>query len=481
MASLDMNGDGRPIGPDPGDLGEAFLARRRKLILWTAITSNILGNSGLIGLNVALPVIQREMGLGAVQVSWLALSTLLAMAMASAPVARLSDLVGRHRITVIGLWVTIVTSLLGALSTSYATLVISRAFCGLGLVSFFTTITTMVTAEYPPRERGRVLGLTISSVYVGLSVGPLLVGFLVQYLGWRSLFWYTVFGMIPPLVLIKMVSPDSPPTPDERLDWVGAILWILGLGLGFTGLASLGRGFAVPALAGGLVLVALFFLRSLGSGNPILDMRLFFDSRRFSFSSLAAYISYLSSFSITFLMSLYLQYTKGLSPSHAGIYLMAQPVVQAALTPLSGKLSDRMEPSRLASGGLFAILAAILVFALMLGEATPDAILIATMALTGAGFAFFSAPNSNSMMSSVPPMRLGQASGVITVTRLCGQISSMALTTLVFGLVIGEGAITPEKYPAFLSASRACFWIFAPICLTGILASLACRTGPKRD
>ncbi|MDR0354171.1 MAG: MFS transporter [Deltaproteobacteria bacterium] len=453
--------------PDAGQI------RQRKLILWTSIASNILGNSGLVGFNVALPAIQKEMGLTAAEVGFLALSTMLVMAMASAPVARLSDLFGRHRLTVIGLWVTIITSAAAALSFSYGSLFAARALNGLGLVTFFTTITTLVTAVYPPSERGKVLGLVISSVYIGLSIGPLLVGFLVQYLGWRSLFWFTVVGMIPPLFLIYLVKPDLPPTPDEKLDRQGALLWIIGLGLGFTGLARLRMPMAVPALIVGLVLVAIFIFRSAKSKNPVLDIRLFSDSRRFSFSSLAAFISYLSSTSITFLMSLYLQYSRGLSPAEAGMFLMAQPVVQALLTPLSGKLSDRVDAGKLASLGLGVIMVAIVIFANIISSDTNAILLIGAMALAGAGFALFSAPNSNAIMSSVPPVRLGQASGMITVTRLCGQISSLALTTVIFDVIIGPGEITPEKYPAFISASKICFWIFAPLCLTGILASLA--------
>ncbi|MDR2367210.1 MAG: MFS transporter [Deltaproteobacteria bacterium] len=470
MDSIDKT---EPGAAPPLDASEARLARRRKLILWSAISSNILGNSALIGTNVALPAMGREFQLEAVHLGWVALSTLLVMAIASAPIARVSDLIGRHKVTVFGLAVTMVASLIGALSFSYGSLIFGRALLGLGLVSFFTTLTTMVAAEYPANERGRVLGIAISSVYIGLSLGPMIVGFLVQYLGWRSLFWYAFFGNVPPLILILMVSPDSPPTPDEKLDWLGIILWVLALGFGFTGLASLGQGFAVPMLVAGLVLAVLFFYKCLKSNNPIIDMRLFFDSRSFSFSSLAAYISYLSSFSIAFLMSLYLQYAKGLSPSKAGLYLMAQPVIQALLTPISGKLSDSMAPWRLASRGLAVIMVAIVIFALTLSRVTPDVLLLLTLAMTGVGFAFFSAPNTNAIMSAVPPKRLGQASGVITVTRLTGQISSMALTTLVFGLVIGSGVITSEKYPELIRACKILFWIFAPVCLAGIMSSWA--------
>jgi MFS family permease len=473
--ALDLQ-DGPPEAPRaPGAASdpEAFAARQRRLILLTAVSSNLLGNLGLIGINVALPAIQRQMALSAVQMSWVSLSTMLVMAMFSAPVARLSDLIGRRRIVVFGLWVTILASAGCAVAGSFWVLLAFRALTGLGLVSFFTTITTMVTAAYPAKERGRVLGLTISSVYVGLSLGPILTGYLVEWCGWPGIFWFTVVGMTPPMLLIHQVRPDAPPTPDERLDAAGTALWITAVALIFIGLASLGHPLAVPGLLAGLILGGAFIAKTLRARNPILDMRLFIDSRRFSFSSLAAYISYLSSTSVSFLLSLYLQYSRGLSPSQAGLFLIAQPVIQASLTPLSGRLSDRWDAGRLASAGMTVIMVCILIFATNISSDTPAAILLATMGMTGVGFALFAAPNSNAIMSAVPRVRLGQASGVITVTRLFGQISSIALITIVFGVVIGPGEITADKYPAFVRASRICFFIFAPLCLTGVLASLA--------
>jgi MFS family permease len=125
------------------------------------------------------------------------------------------------------------------------------------------------------------------------------------------------------------------------------------------------------------------------------------------------------------------------------------------------------------------IMTTIIVFALRIGQDTSTALLVITMGLTGAGFAFFSAPNSNAIMSAVPRVRLGQASGVITVTRLFGQISSIALINIVFNVVIGPDKVTVDKYPAFITASRICFLIFAPLCLTGILASLARGKGER--
>ncbi|MDR1546391.1 MAG: MFS transporter [Deltaproteobacteria bacterium] len=461
--------------------GGPEVARRRRLILWTAISANLFGNVGLTGINVALPAIQRSFNLSAVQGNWVVMATMLVMAMFSAPTARFSDLYGRRLVTVVGLWAVVVFSAWSALAGSFASLVAARALSGLGLVAFFTTVTTMVVEAYPKSERGRVLGVAIASVYIGLSLGPVITGFLVEHLGWRALFWFTLAGMIPSMILLHLVPGETPVDQAEKLDVAGAVLWVLAVGFGFSGLASLGRPLAVPALVVGLALGVAFFLKSLRVQAPLLDLRLFLDSRRFTFSSLAAFISYLSSTSVALLLSLYFQYSKGLSPSKAGLLLMAQPVLMALLTPLAGRLSDRIDPGKLASAGMAAILASVLIFAFTFSPETPLVATLGAMALTGAGFALFSAPNSNAIMSSVPTRRLGQASGVITVTRLCGQISSMSVTTLVFGLIIGPGVITPEKHPAFLHAASVSFLLFAPLCLAGILASLARGREPAEN
>ncbi|MDR1578710.1 MAG: MFS transporter [Deltaproteobacteria bacterium] len=460
------------------DVTPPEVIRHRRLVIGTAVSANLLGNIGLVGVNVAAPAISKEMAMSATEVGWLPLAALLTMAMFSAPTARLSDILGRRRVTIYGLWVGILGSAMGALAWSPLSLLISRAITGLGLVAFFTTVTTMAAAAFPPEQRGKVLGITISSVYIGLSIAPLLAGFLVEYLGWASLFWFTVVGLLPSAVLAQLLQKDPPPSASDKMDWPGSIVWMVAVALIFSGLASLGFNLSLVALGLGLILLGFFIARSIASPSPILDMSLFRDSRRFTFSSLAAYISYMSSFSVSFLLSLYLQYSKGLKPSQAGLILVAHPVIQAILTMFTGRLSDRFDAGRLASLGLGVILVAILIFANNLSEATSTLALVLNMGLFGAGFALFSAPNSNAIMGAVPPKRLGQASGVITVTRLLGQISSIALMTMVFTIVIGPGDITPDLYPRFIQAARVCFWIFAPLTILGIGASLA-RGGRK--
>ncbi|MDR2461464.1 MAG: MFS transporter [Deltaproteobacteria bacterium] len=452
---------------DPG-----FLKNRAKILLFTAISCNLFGNMGFTALNVAMPDIERDMGLSAPELSWIIMACMLAMAAFSAPLARVSDIVGRRKVTIIGLWVAIAGSIGSALSPNYTIFVLTRALTGIGLITFFTTIMAMVASAYPPGARGKVLGLTIGAVYVSLSMGPTVGGLLVFKFGWESIFWFSAISLVPSLVLIHLVQGEDP-LEDSPLDLLGTILWTLALGLGFAGFASLPAPWAIAAMAVGLLLFVVFVLRSFKIESPLIDLSLFTRSRRFTFSSGAAFISYLASFSITMLLSLYFQYSKGLSPLITGFVLTAQPLFQAVLTPIAGRLSDRVDPGVLGSVGLGVILMGILIIAIFISPSAPLPLIITAMCLCGAGFALFSAPNSNAIFSSVPPRRMGQASGVISVMRLTGQISSVAITTLVFSLVIGAGEITPEKYPDFIKATKVLFWIFAPLCFLAILASLA--------
>ncbi|MDR2349985.1 MAG: MFS transporter [Deltaproteobacteria bacterium] len=446
---------------------------RKKLILWVAVTGNLFGNMGFTGITVAMPAIERDLGLSAPDLGWIMLSCMLAMAAFSAPVARLADIWGRRGVTLAGFLVAMGGSIGSALSRDFAFFALTRAVTGLGLIAFFTTTMAMVTAAYPKEERGKVLGLTIGAVYVALSLGPLVGGFLVERWGWEAIFWFCALNLVPSTVLILLVKGEEPVSGGESFDVGGMVLWALAVSLGFAGFSSLGRDFAWPGLASGIVFMTLFVLKTRKSKYPLLDFGLFSNSKRFAFSCLAAYVSYLASFSVSTLLSLYFQYSKGLSPAATGFVLVAQPLFQAMITPVAGRLSDRHDPGFLASVGLSVILAGLLIIAIFISRETPLPLVITATCLCGAGFALFSAPNSNAIMSSVPRERLGQASGVIAVTRLTGQITSISVTTLVFTLVIGTGNLTPEMYPKFITAAKILFRIFVPLCVVAIFCSRA--------
>ncbi|HEX9899696.1 MAG TPA: MFS transporter, partial [Candidatus Methylomirabilis sp.] len=192
----------------------------------------------------------------------------------------------------------------------------------------------------------------------------------------------------------------------------------------------------------------------------------------FTFSNLAALINYSATFAVTFLLSLYLQYTKGLGPRDAGLILVSQPLVMAAFSPIAGRLSDRIEPRTVASLGMaFTVLG--LVLLAFLGEGTPLAFIVATLVILGFGFALFSSPNTNAVMSSVDRRLYGVASATLGTMRLSGQMLSMGIAMLVFALYVGRVRIGAANPASFLYSLKVAFAIFAILCFFGIFASLA--------
>ena len=205
---------------------------------------------------------------------------------------------------------------------------------------------------------------------------------------------------------------------------------------------------------------------------PIFDVKLFLGNRVFALSNLAALINYATTFAVTFILSLYLQYIKGLTPKEAGLLLIAQPVMMALVASFAGRWSDRFSPRLLASGGM-AVIAVGLVMLLWLNASTPNGYLLTTLLVLGIGFGLFSSPNTNSVMSSVERKDLGIASATVATMRLTGQMVSMAIATLVIQLFMGHAHITPETEKDFLKTIPVTFMIFLILIGLGIWASLA--------
>jgi MFS family permease len=201
-------------------------------------------------------------------------------------------------------------------------------------------------------------------------------------------------------------------------------------------------------------------------------MELFARNRVFAFSNLAALINYSASFAVTFLLSLYLQYIKALTSQAAGLILVAQPVMMAVFSPLAGRLSDRIESRVVASWGMAITTAALIVFT-FLGPGTSPLMIIANLMLLGFGFALFSSPNTNAVMSSVESRFYGVASSTLATMRSTGQVLSMGIAMLIFAVNMGDVAITPEHYVPFLASVRSAFIVFSILSCAGIFASLA--------
>ncbi len=421
---------------------------------------------------IALPAISYDLGMDALLMGWTANSFLITAAMFLVPAGRIADIYGRKRIYTYGLALFSLSSLFSGLATSPSLLIFARIIQGAGGAMIFGNSVAILTSAFPASERGRVLGINVAAIYLGLSAGPYLGGLLTDYFGWRSIFFATsLLGLVTVLLIAATVKDEWAPARGEKIDFIGFAIYgimLFNLMYAFTRPSAI---LAISFLASGL-LAFFIFIRWVGRTKyPILDPGMFKNNSSFTFSNLAALINYSATFAPSLLLSLYLQYIKGLSPDKAGLVLISAPVVQALFSPLAGRLSDRWEPRIIASVGM-TLTSVTLVTLSFLTRETPVAFIVIILLIFGLGFALFSSPNTNAAMTAIESRFYGVASATIATMRQIGMALSISVTMLLFSLYIGPAEITPANYDDFLESMQAAFVIFSILCIFGILASL---------
>jgi len=434
-----------------------------------AFLTPFLGSS----LNVALPAIGTEFGMDAIVLGWVPMAYLLSAAILVVPFGRVADIHGRKRVFSWGLFVLGAGCVLAGIAEHGWLLILARTLQGAGGAMMFGTAMAILTSVYPRDLRGRVLGINVAAVYAGLSVGPLVGGLLTEQFGWRSIFWVSgslAFATL--LTVLWKLEGEWADARGERLDLPGALLYGLGLSSLIFGLSLLPEMAGMGCLGGALVLLLVFVRWELRVTTPLLDMTLLGSNRVFALSNLAALINYSATFAVGFLLSLYLQYIRALSPEDAGLILIVQPVVMALASPFAGRLSDSIEPRVVASAGMGMIAAGLALLAFLTDD-TPIPALLATLALLGMGFGLFSSPNTNAVMSSIQRHQFGLAAGTVATMRMTGQMLSIGMVMLIFALVMGRVPITPVVYASFLQGTSYAFGLFALLCVGGVFASLA--------
>lgn len=429
-------------------------------------------------INIALPSIGAEFQVDAILLSWIPTSFLLASAMFAVPFGRLADILGMKRIFIYGMIIFTISSFLSAVAPSAISLIAFRVIQGIGGAMIFVTSVAIVTHVFPPRERGKAIGITIASVYTSLSLGPVLGGIMTQALGWRSIFLLMVpLGLLVTGLTSWKLKGEWAVCKGEKFDLPGSIIYSIALFMIIYGFSLLPEITGAIVTILGLIGIIAFVIMELRTENPVFEIKLF-KNATFAFSNLAALINYSATFAVVFLLSLYLQYIKGLSPGSAGLILVAQPAVMAVLAPIAGRLSDKYNPRLIASIGM-AVTTAGLVFLVFLNADTSLEFIIASLILLGTGFGLFSSPNTNAIMGSVERRFYGVASASVGTMRLIGQTLSMGTVLIIFALYIGNVQITPAEYPALLVSVQVAFVVFTVLCFVGIFASLAKRNVNK--
>lgn len=445
--------------------------QQRSTLLVTSVTA-FMAPFMISSINVALPAIQAEFNADAVLLGWIATSYLLATALLLVPAGKFADIYGRKKVFVTGVVIYSTGSFTAIFVRGIEWFLAMRVIQGFGAAMFITTGMAILTSIFPPNKRGKVIGILVTAVYIGLASGPFAGGFMTKFLGWRSIFAFMLLlGAASLYVSLRYLKGEWAEAAGEQFDLFGSILYAVSIFLLVYGGTRMPDISAVVLVITGTIGFILFFRQQSRTAYPVFDVSLFQTNHTFLFSSLAALINYAATFAVTFQISLYLQYIKSLTPQAAGTVLMAQPVVMALFSSHAGKLSDRVEPRVIASSGMALTALGLAVFVFLNGS-TPLWVITCNLVLLGFGFALFSSPNMSAIMGSVDRRQYGLASGTVATMRLLGQMCSMSIATLFLALFVGREEISPLNYPLFLRSMKSCFSFFVVLCVIGIGFSL---------
>jgi MFS family permease len=455
------------------------VAVKKNLILVISTATGFITPFLSAAVNIAIPTIRRDFAMEAVVMTWVGTIYFLSIAVVQVPCGRLADIYGRKKLFVIGLLVTIIASLLGKFAGSVAMLLVSLALMGIGSGIMFNNSISILTSVFPADRRGRALGISTAGTYTGLSMGPYIGGALTRAFGWQSIFILSGFLSIVLLALVfYALKGEWREAAGERLDIVGSITYAISIVLfmyGFSSLPSV-RGIVLFLLG---VMGFIFFTRwESRTASPIFDLNLFRKNKVFFFSNLAIFVSYIATFAISFLLSLYLQDIKELNPDRAGLILITASVLMAIFTPISGRISDKIEPRLVASVGMALNCVALLLLTFVNADTSLWYIMVA-LAINGLGIGIFASPNTNAIMGSVDRKSLGVAAGTLGTMRTAGMMVSMGIMMILFSLYIGQAEITPPYYPQFLTSVRTGFIIFTVVSVFGLLCQLIARSADR--
>jgi len=455
----------------------------RSATLLVICTAHFLMPFMMSAVGVALPAIGRDFSASAMQLGLVETTYVLSASIFLLAMGRMGDIYGRRRVFQYG--IVIFTLVGGLLSQAWSieSLIVMRFLQGMGGSMVMATTFAIVVSVFPPEQRGKALGIAVASVYAGISCGPFFGGALVSAFSWRAIFYLAVpLGMITFIISCLKLRGEWAEARGEPFDWRGSLVYAGGVMLLIVGASNLDQGLWAWLLAlcgtGGLI---LFLVLESRTEYPVLNVALLRGNRVFAFSNLAALLNYAGTFGITFFLSLYLQYVKGLDPHEAGMILMIQPIVQAVFSPLCGRLADRFPAAGVATVGM-GFCATGLAVAASITAATQVQLIMVMLVILGLGFALFSSPNVSVIMGSVAPRYLGVASGLNSTMRTLGMMASMTIITIIFSIFMGGQAVTLKTQAQFLFSMHAALLTFSGLCVIGLFFSMArIRKHPGKD
>ncbi len=423
------------------------------------------------GVGITLPVLGRELQASGVQLGLIEIIYLGAASAFLLPVGRFADMTDRNIIFKLGLFTYAITTLILGFQSLIPIIIGLRFIQGLAGALVMATNMAILTAIVPKEKLGKAVGINIGAVYLGLSAGPFIAGWITTYWGWRWVFYCTSIPLVLSFILIHFNLKSNWKRPENPFDWYGTLMIVASIFFLISGSALIGRspaGYLLSLL--GVGFIVLFFFLENRLPNPLLSISKIRKNSVMSIALLIQLLMYSGAFGISFLFSLYLQTNKGLTPREAGQIMVISPIVMAIFAPICGRLADRYPPRILTSIGLAFSLISTLA-AIFVDSDTGLVYLIGVLVFQGLGFAVFSSPNMAIIMNSVMPREYGLASALSAKMRSLGMVLSMMIITIFMSIYIGQHMLSANP-ASFLVVMRYSFIIFTISAALGTLLSL---------
>lgn len=444
------------------------------LIVWIGIFMATLDGSIV---NVALPTLTEYFKSDITTIEWVIMAYLLTITSLLLSLGRLSDMFGRKPIFAGGLALFTVGSGLCAISATEGQLIFYRIIQGIGAAMLMATGIAIITHAFPPRERGKAMGLIGTVVSIGSMAGPITGGFLIENVGWQSIFYVNIpIGIFGTLIAMRVLHKDET-NPGQTFDIPGALTLFMSLILLLLALSQ-GQdsgwesGYIISLFILSAVLFIVFIYVETKARHPMMELR-HFKNRPFATANISSMISFLAMFSVILMMPFFLEYELGYSPGQVGIVFLAVPLVMSVISPVSGWLSDRANSYILSSTGVG--IASISILALSFLSKSSDFIDVTSrLALLGLGLGLFQAPNNSIIMGSLPKEQLGIAAGTLGTMRNMGMVIGIAVSGAVFSNRYAfYGGIDSSFQPAFHDT----YIVSAIICGIAMVTSLVRSRG----
>ncbi|MBR0057923.1 MAG: MFS transporter [Methanobrevibacter sp.] len=447
------------------------LMEKKNLILLICTVLSFFTVFAVNAVMVVVPSIASEFHMSNIVQNWIIIIFLLVVAVLSIPAGQISGKFGLKKVTILSIILFIIISIVTVMVKSSWQFLACRFILGISLSFINVTSMAMVVSAFAPEERGKALGINITGVYIGLSLSPVLGGILNYNLGWRSVVLFGVpFLFVILALLLTKIDDEWITFENVPLDIKGYFAYGIGMVLFMYGFTILNTLSGVILTILGIIILIVFGVIELKQTHPSFDVR-FFKNRKFLSSNFASLSAYLATFAVTTILNYHLQYIKGFDSQSAGMILLVAPLCQVVLAPIAGRLSDKFVPQILAAIGMALGTISLFLFS-FLGSETPLEFLIVSMIIYGIGFGLFSPPNTNVIMSSVPPKDTSVASAAVATMRTVGQAMSMGILTLVFAFVMGDVPIVEQYYPLLISSCQMTCLVCVVLCIASVFASL---------